>query len=45
MDGGDSINLAQNTGQWRAFVDMVMSLRFQKGRRFLGHVNNYRRLT
>jgi len=42
MDGGDSINLAQDTGQWRAFVDMVMSLRFHKGRRFLDHVSNHR---
>jgi hypothetical protein len=25
MDGGDLINLAQDTGQWRAFVDSVMN--------------------
>jgi hypothetical protein len=45
IDGGDLINLAQDTGQWRAFVDNVMNLRFHKGRRFLDHVNKNRFFT
>jgi Fe2+ transport system protein FeoA len=34
MDGGHSINLAQDAGQWRAFIDTVMSLGIQKGKKY-----------
>jgi hypothetical protein len=33
MDVGNSINPTQDIGQLRAFVDIVMSLRFHKGRK------------